>query len=138
MKLTYVYFFHRHLVNDGVEETPPHTPPADSGSEAEGGEVGGDDEINNNNNNNLFVDLSAANANVGFHHWHPEAVTSRGGQLAGQGEMGGVWEWTSSPLRRHEGFEPMALYPAYTCEFLSRPPLPPLFILFTPVCCVMC
>lgn len=28
--------------------------------------------------------------------------------------MGGVWEWTSSVLERHEGFEPMALYPAYT------------------------
>ncbi|KAK7753687.1 hypothetical protein SLS62_004309 [Diatrype stigma] len=103
-----------HLVNDGVEETPPHTPPADSVERGEGG--GGGEDTNNNadDSDNLFVDLGASNANVGFQHWHPEAVTGRGDQLAGQGEMGGVWEWTSSPLRRHEGFEPMALYPAYT------------------------
>ena len=28
--------------------------------------------------------------------------------------MGGIWEWTSSVLERHVGFEPMTLYPAYT------------------------
>lgn len=33
--------------------------------------------------------------------------------------MGGVWEWTSSPLSKHEGFEPMALYPAYTADFFD-------------------
>lgn len=47
-------------------------------------------------------------------HWHPSPVTQNGNKLSGQGEMGGVWEWTSSELERHEGFEPMALYPAYT------------------------
>jgi formylglycine-generating enzyme required for sulfatase activity len=41
-------------------------------------------------------------------------VTAKGNKLAGQSEMGGVWEWTSSPLTKHEGFEPMPLYPAYT------------------------
>lgn len=41
-------------------------------------------------------------------------VTQNGDQLSGQGNIGGVWEWTSSALERHEGFEPMTLYPAYT------------------------
>lgn len=41
-------------------------------------------------------------------------VTQNGNRLSGQGDMGGVWEWTSSALERHEGFKPMALYPAYT------------------------
>lgn len=62
--------------------------------------------------NELFTNLNRAN--VGFKNWHPVAVTGDGHKLAGQAEMGGVWEWTSSPLTRHEGFEPMPLYPAYT------------------------
>lgn len=53
-------------------------------------------------------------ANVGFKYWHPISVTKDGGKLAGLGEMGGLWEWTSSPLKRVEGFEPMKLYPAYS------------------------
>lgn len=56
---------------------------------------------------------------MGFKHWHPVAVTADGDKLAGQGEMGGVWEWTSSVLERHEGFREMELYPAYTGEFNS-------------------
>lgn len=59
-----------------------------------------------------FVNLEAAN--VGFKHWHPTPVTPYGNRLAGQGEFGGAWEWTSSVLEKHEGFEPMKLYPAYT------------------------
>ena len=43
-------------------------------------------------------------------------VTHKGDQLGGQAGMGGVWEWTSSPLRKWEGFEPMSLYPGYTGE----------------------
>ncbi|RCI09337.1 hypothetical protein L249_3647 [Ophiocordyceps polyrhachis-furcata BCC 54312] len=84
-----------HLVNDGVTETPPST---DAMSQ-------------------LHVDLGGVN--VGFRHWHPVPVTSRGGSLAGQADMGGLWEWTSSPLRRHPGFEPMSLYPAYTADFFD-------------------
>lgn len=41
-------------------------------------------------------------------------VTQNGNRLSGRGDMGGVWEWTSSALERHEGFEAMKLYPAYT------------------------
>ncbi|KAK1962549.1 hypothetical protein LY78DRAFT_586434 [Colletotrichum sublineola] len=90
-----------HLSNDGVEETPPKT----SFLEAEKAR------------SELFVDLDGAN--VGFQHWHPVPVTANGGRLAGQGELGGVWEWTSSPLAQHEGFEPMPLYPQYTSDFFD-------------------
>lgn len=92
---TFVLTLNSHLVNDGVEETPPQR----AFQNGEGSQE-------------LFVDLTGAN--VGFKHWHPVAVTSNGNKLAGQSEMGGVWEWTSSPLEKHEGFEPMKLYPAYT------------------------
>ncbi|KAI9897777.1 hypothetical protein N3K66_007633 [Trichothecium roseum] len=93
-----------HLINNGVQETPPSAPqlPASTNS-------GGVD---------LFVDL--AGANVGFTHWHPSAVTPTGGsQLAGQSSLGGVWEWTSTALEPHAGFEPMALYPGYTADFFD-------------------
>jgi hypothetical protein len=43
-------------------------------------------------------------------------VTPNGNKLAGQGEMGGLWEWTSSVLEQREGFAPMKLYPAYSGE----------------------
>lgn len=58
--------------------------------------------------NHLFSDLSGAN--VSFKHWHPLSVA---GKLCGRGDAG-LWEWTSSPLATHEGFEPMELYPEYT------------------------
>ncbi|KIH91752.1 N-methyltransferase [Sporothrix brasiliensis 5110] len=93
-----------HLSNDGVEETPP------AAADVAGSSAGQGD--------NLFVDLDGAN--VGFQHWHPVAVTAHGNRLAGQAEMGGVWEWTSSPLRRHDGFEPMRLYPGYTADFFDE------------------
>ena len=85
----------RHLINDGVEESPPPRALKNGGSSRE-----------------LFTNL--AGANVGFKHWHPVSVTANGNKLAGQADMGGVWEWTSSQLEKHEGFEPMQLYPAYT------------------------
>ncbi|OBT47156.1 hypothetical protein VE00_03082 [Pseudogymnoascus sp. WSF 3629] len=87
-----------HLVNNGVEESPPLRNPA-------------------NTHSALFTNLEGAN--VGFKHWHPVAVTADGDKLAGQGEMGGVWEWTSSVLERHEGFREMELYPAYTADFFD-------------------
>lgn len=62
----------------------------------------------------VFRDLD--DYNVGFNHWHPTPVTPKGNQLAGQGDLGGVWEWTSSPLLPHDGFEAMEIYPGYTCE----------------------
>lgn len=65
-------------------------------------------------NQTVFRDLTGCN--VGFNNWHPVPVTPNGDQLAGQGEMGGVWEWTSTPLMPHDGFKPMDIYPGYTCE----------------------
>ena len=66
----------------------------------------------------FFANLEGAN--VGFKHWHPTPVTPYGNKLSGQGELGGAWEWTSSVLEKHEGFEPMSLYPAYTGEFVVK------------------
>lgn len=80
-----------------MEETPPSRGPG----------INGDGE-----HRELFADLDGAN--IGFQHWHPVPVTGNGNRLCGQGEMGGVWEWTSSPLRKWDEFEPMPLYPAYT------------------------
>ncbi|KAM0157134.1 hypothetical protein ACHAQE_006114 [Botrytis cinerea] len=89
-----------HLINEGVEETPP----------SQVSQVGGSSQ-------ELFTDLKGAN--VGFKNWHSIPVTAGGNKLAGQADMGGVWEWTSSPLVQHEGFEPMPLYPAYTADFFD-------------------
>ncbi|CAL5873377.1 uncharacterized protein PFLUO_LOCUS7651 [Penicillium psychrofluorescens] len=67
----------------------------------------------------LPVFLNLDGCNVGFRHWHPTPVTAQGDRLAGQGELGGVWEWTSSPLSPHEGFKPMEIYPGYTSDFFD-------------------
>ncbi|KAI1744146.1 DUF323 domain protein [Xylaria scruposa] len=99
-----------HLVNDGVEETPPSPPDSSSLVDEDSAWPCARDDV--------FIDL--AGANVGFQNWHPVPVTARGNRLAGQAEMGGVWEWTSSPLRRYEGFEPMVLYPLYTADFFDE------------------
>ena len=63
----------------------------------------------------IFINLEGTN--VGFKHWHPVPVTQNGGRLSGQGEMGGVWEWTSTVLENYEGFKAMGLYPGYTGIF---------------------
>ncbi|KAI5239406.1 hypothetical protein E4T43_06782 [Aureobasidium subglaciale] len=92
-----------HLVNDGVEESPPSKALSSSSTGP--------------NPNELFVDLLGAN--VGFRHWHPVPVSQHGNKLAGQSEMGGVWEWTSSVLEKQEGFEAMPLYPGYAADFFD-------------------
>jgi formylglycine-generating enzyme required for sulfatase activity len=89
-----------HLLHDGVEVTPP--PPQSQRAFA-----------------HLAGSSPRPGANVGFTHWHPVAVTGDGDRLGGRGEMGGVWEWTSSVLERHEGFEPMVLYPGFTADFFD-------------------
>jgi len=66
----------------------------------------------------LFIDLQGCN--VGFKHWHPTSVTSEGSRLRGQGDVGGFWEWSSTPLASHEGFKPMDLYPGYTADFFDE------------------
>ncbi|KAI3337709.1 DUF323 domain protein [Ustulina deusta] len=121
-----------HLANDGVEETPPSPPDTsslvDDEEEEEEGEGEGEDEeeVEEVEDNawpsiiqpEIFLDL--AGANIGFQNWHPVPVTARGHRLAGQAELGGAWEWTSSRLRKHKGFEPMALYPLYTADFFDE------------------
>jgi hypothetical protein len=117
--------WHRHLVNDGVEETPPSPPDTSSLVDEEEEEEEREEDASSwspcsqdgerhhdDDGDDLFIDL--AGANVGFQNWHPVSVTAHGDRLAGQSGLGGVWEWTSSTLRRYEGFEPMALYPLYT------------------------
>ena len=63
----------------------------------------------------VYIDLEGCN--VGFKHWHPTPVVQNGDKLAGQSEMGGVWEWTSTPLAPHDGFKSMDIYPGYTCKY---------------------
>jgi formylglycine-generating enzyme required for sulfatase activity len=92
----------RHLINNGVAESPPSQPSSTSASGTASGLSPHD----------LFINLEGTN--VGFKHWHPVSVTDKGGKLCGQSDMGGVWEWTSSVLEKHQGFEPMELYPGYT------------------------
>lgn len=94
-----------HLVNEGVEETPPSKSSLSTFSGAVASHV----------SNDLFADLT--DTNVGFKHWHPMPVTQNGNKLCGLAEMGGLWEWTSSALEKVEGFEPMKLYPAYSVDF---------------------
>jgi formylglycine-generating enzyme required for sulfatase activity len=91
-------------VNDGVQESPTSKDSANGSSSATA----------DLDPNELFVSLNKAN--VGFKHWHPIPVTQNGDKLAGQGDMGGLWEWTSSALERQKGFEPMKLYPAYSSK----------------------
>lgn len=54
---------------------------------------------------------------MAFQHWHPVSVVEKGNELCGQSDLGGVWEWTSTTLEKHEGYEPMSLYPGYTGQF---------------------
>jgi formylglycine-generating enzyme required for sulfatase activity len=65
----------------------------------------------------VFVDLDGCN--VGFKHWHPCPVTPYGDRLAGQGGLGGVWEWTSTPMMQHDGYKVMEIYPGYSADFFD-------------------
>lgn len=101
-----------HLVNNGVPESPPSEPFSSvTGTSGPSGHTG----MNSDGSldpNGLFEDLKGRN--IGFQQWYPTAVTQNGGRLSGQGDMGGLWEWTSSPMLKHEGFRPMRLYEAYS------------------------
>jgi formylglycine-generating enzyme required for sulfatase activity len=96
-----------HLINNGVDETPPSHPLSNGDSGTASGPQPRD----------LFIDLE--DSNVAFKHWHPTSVVEKGGQLCGQSDLGGVWEWTSSVLEKHDGFEPMSLYLGYTADFFD-------------------
>ncbi|KAF2754585.1 hypothetical protein EJ05DRAFT_479553 [Pseudovirgaria hyperparasitica] len=96
-----------HLSNNGVQETPP----------SETNSNGFSDGVHRTDPKELFVTLSGAN--VGFKHWHPTAVAANGDRLSGQGDFGGLWEWTSTVLMGHEGYEPMDIYPGYSADFFD-------------------
>ena len=96
----------RHLSNEGVEETPPSN--GLSSKDANGILL---------DPRGLFVDLD--NCNIGFKNWHPVAVTGNSDRLCGQGDIGGLWEWTSTPLHAFEGYKPMDVYPGYSADFLD-------------------
>ncbi|KAI9814362.1 MAG: hypothetical protein M1826_002274 [Phylliscum demangeonii] len=109
-----------HLSNDGVEETPPAGACEPAFSRIESRATAHDDAHAHAHAHArpLFIDLEGCN--VGFRHWHPTAATPRkAGAPCGQAELGGVWEWTSSVLEKHAGFEPMKSYPAYTADFFD-------------------
>ncbi|KAF2240140.1 hypothetical protein EV356DRAFT_438136 [Viridothelium virens] len=96
-----------HLVNDGVEETPPSKNfPKDISTAAARSDP-----------HSLFLNLEGCN--VGFKHWHPMPISGHGAKLCGRAEMGGVWEWTSSALEKHGGYEPMELYPGFSADFFD-------------------
>ena len=91
-----------------MEESPPSHPKLPGASSATEPSSGQDPRA-------LFANLEGSN--VGFKAFHPLPVSLINGssnKLAGRAGLGGVWEWTSSVLERHEGFEAMALYPSYT------------------------
>lgn len=95
-----------HLINNGVPESPPPNDTRANGSlKATVGKLDPSD---------LFVDLKGCN--VGFQKWTPDNVAKRGDKLGGQGDFGGLWEWTSTAMRKPDGFEPMPLYPAFSGE----------------------
>jgi formylglycine-generating enzyme required for sulfatase activity len=56
--------------------------------------------------------------NIGFRNWHPVPATT-GGEGGGQGQNGGVWEWTSTVFDKFEGFETSTLYPGYSTDFFD-------------------
>lgn len=103
-----------HLVNDGVRETPPANGHVNGTSATNGvhGVNGVEADQGELDPSQVFVDLKGKN--VGFHQWTPSSVVDKGQELQGHAGMGGLWEWTSSPLAKHDGFEPMKLYEAYS------------------------
>ena len=96
-----------HLQNNGVAETPPSRL---CDNDASSTEPFPDPQ-------QFFADLE--DCNVGFKYFHPVPVTQNGTQLSGRCGMGGVWEWTSSVLERHQGFVAMDAYPGYTEDFFD-------------------
>ncbi|KAF1841280.1 uncharacterized protein K460DRAFT_399093 [Cucurbitaria berberidis CBS 394.84] len=96
-----------HLINNGVDESPPSHALSNGNFSA----------ATSLNPHDHFIGLGGSN--VGFKHWHPVSVVEKGDKLCGQSDLGGVWEWTSTVLEKHEGFQPMELYPGYTADFFD-------------------
>ncbi|TIA90301.1 hypothetical protein E3P99_01648 [Wallemia hederae] len=58
-----------------------------------------------------------AAANVSFANWHP--VPPKQATELQRGHNGGVWEWTSTPFERLDGYEASSLYPGYSSDFFD-------------------
>ncbi|KAL4243417.1 DUF323-domain-containing protein [Abortiporus biennis] len=58
-------------------------------------------------------------ANTGFRNWHPLPATAGQEKYEGRGCNGGVWEWTSTILDTHEGFEGTTIFPGYSSDFFD-------------------
>jgi hypothetical protein len=78
----------RHLINNGVSESPPsqHSSNGNSGT------------VSGPKPRDLFIDLEGTN--TAFQHWHPVSVAEKGGKLCGQADLGGAWEWVCFPVIR--------------------------------------
>lgn len=57
-------------------------------------------------------------ANVAFRNWHPLPATAGIGSN-GRGSNGGVWEWTSTLLDAHAGFDGTTIFPGYSSDFFD-------------------
>lgn len=60
--------------------------------------------------------------NFDFQHWNPVPVTTypQGDSAFGVSQLvGNGWEWTSTPFRPFQGFQPYATYPEYSSRFFD-------------------
>jgi len=66
----------------------------------------------------LFLDMFECGyeggANIGFRNWHPIPATAGAEEESMKGHNGGVFEWTSTVLEKHDGFIPSCLHPRYS------------------------
>jgi formylglycine-generating enzyme required for sulfatase activity len=74
----------------------------------------------------LFMDDQASRGVVqsgagwGFQRWWLEPASLGNPARNVAPHNGGVWEWTSTLLEKHGGFESSVLYPGYRCVFCHR------------------
>ncbi|KAI1610939.1 C-type lectin protein [Exophiala viscosa] len=104
-----------HLSNEGVTETPPSNGSSNAAVAATSSSSSDDSRLDPDPGS-LFIDMQ--DANIAFRNWHPTPVTDSA-RLRGQADVGGLWEWTSTSLAAHEGFQAMDLYPGYTADFFD-------------------
>lgn len=101
------------LSSNGVHQTPP------SDSSLNAGSGTSPEQVTAKERAEIYTDLTGLN--VGFNAFHPLPVTQKdsdeGLRLAG---MGGVFEWTSTPLTKQQGFVPMDIYPVYSADFFDE------------------